>query len=67
MSRATGFLLIGLAMLIFVPASIYNTRHPHYRGDAWDGRHIAARTAAIAGMLIIMGLAVIVFVTHKGG
>ena len=66
MSRAIAFILLGFAVIVFIPARIYSSRHPRYRGDPWTGRHIAAVTMATSAMAIVMVISVIVLVTGKG-
>ena len=66
MSRAIAFILLGFAVIVFIPASIYSLRHPRYRGDPWTGGRIAAVTMATSAMAIVMVISAVVLVAGKG-
>jgi hypothetical protein len=66
MSRAIAFILLGFAVIVYIPASIYSLRHPRYRGDPWTRGRIASVTMSTLAMAIVMLISVVALVTGKG-
>jgi hypothetical protein len=59
MYRVVGYVLLGLAAISLLPASIYSLRHPHYRGEPWKRPQLAARRVRTAATFTVIVVAIV--------